>query len=159
MYCDILFGQGVGAPRVDEERLVNGILGELDPSLVHMTSAPFRSPEALYRYAHMLAGYARAPEDGWASSVRAPTLVVTSTDDSIAHPAASRSIAARIPDAELAVIQSADHFFLLQDARAPELIRGFLQRAPRPETGLPLVRGTTSPSLDALAGIDSGSGQ
>jgi nucleoside-diphosphate-sugar epimerase/pimeloyl-ACP methyl ester carboxylesterase len=113
-YCDLIYG-GDATSSTDGAR-VSGLLTTVDPFLLHLTSAPFRDPESLYRYAHfVLRLFGDREKDEW-TTVSVPTVVVTGSKDTIAHPDASADIARQIPGAQLVCWPEGDHFVLYYDA-------------------------------------------
>jgi pimeloyl-ACP methyl ester carboxylesterase len=63
------------------------------------------------------------------ADIRCPTLVITGSDDKIVPPDNSRILAERIPDAELAVLPSAGHGYLVEKAaESNTIVLEFLRR-------------------------------
>lgn len=98
-----------------------------NPSLLHLTSAPFRTAELLHRYANIIMQTFNEPEHAWVDSVAVPTLVIANEDDQITDPEGSREVARRIKDCELVVLQG-DHHCFYDDAAVQDRIREFLLR-------------------------------
>jgi nucleoside-diphosphate-sugar epimerase/alpha-beta hydrolase superfamily lysophospholipase len=128
VYFEATYGRAQDG-RSRESATVSAILGFSDPELIHLTSMPFRSVEAIYRYAHSIARFWDEPDHAWADHVAAPALVVTGSRDRIAHPAESREIVRRMPNARLSVMQEGDHFSLYRDPMLIEQVIDFLGSA------------------------------
>ncbi len=79
----------------DEARAAETMLSS-DELLFNLTSAPFKTPEALYRYANLVMHLIREPDHVWAPFVECPVLVLSGERDSIAHPDESRELARRL---------------------------------------------------------------
>ncbi|WP_428262693.1 alpha/beta fold hydrolase [Haliangium sp.] len=107
-----------------------GLLTSADPRLLPMTSAPFRSAEALYRYGCAGVQMAKAPAHAWAEEMRAPTLVMTGDDDPVTNPAASREMARRIPGAAFELVPGGDHFLPWNHAGLGERVLAFFDSIP-----------------------------
>jgi nucleoside-diphosphate-sugar epimerase/pimeloyl-ACP methyl ester carboxylesterase len=99
-----------------------------NPALVHLTSAPFKTSELLYRYANVIAQSFNEPEYARAESVIAPTLVISSEDDQITHPNGSREIVNRLQSAELKLVKG-DHHSFYDDRMVQDLIYEFLRQS------------------------------
>lgn len=96
-----------------------------NPSLVHLTSATYKTPELLYRYANIIAQSFKEPDHAWTDSVTIPTLVIGNEYDQIADPAGSREIARRLPGAELVILQG-DHHTFYEDVAVQNRISEFM---------------------------------
>lgn len=105
---------------------VSNVLNYTDPDLLHLTSAPFQSPEALYRYAVMVTRFNEEPLHAWTRGVSGSTLVVTGSQDTIAHPQESRSLAEMIPGARCLELPQGNHFSLYHDAALRAELAQFL---------------------------------
>lgn len=114
--------------RQDEARAAETMLSS-DELLLNMTSAPFKNPEALYRYANLVMHLVREPEHAWTPFVECPVLVLSGERDSIAHPDESRELARRLKRATLRIDEGADHFALYNDPGYGKLIHDFADRA------------------------------
>src|SRR5690606_20096022 len=119
----------------DPHGMLSSMLDALDPALLHMTSAPFRDPQALHHYARVMrrhydhaARYGRPGPD-------TDVLLIVGEQDDVAHPEASRCLARALPRAMLLELPAADHFAVYTDARVPDAVRRFVQRTHRPATG------------------------
>jgi pimeloyl-ACP methyl ester carboxylesterase len=104
-----------------------------NPSLVHLTSATYKTPELLYRYANIIAQSFNEPDHAWTDSVKAPSLVIGNEYDQIADPAGSREIARRLPGAELVILQG-DHHTFYEDATVQNRISEFMLQHSKRET-------------------------
>jgi len=103
-----------------------------NPALRHLTNAPFKTPELLYRYANMVTRSFHQPEPAIESSLSMPVLVISGSDDRVSHADTSREIATRIKNASLAIIEGGDHHALHDDDRVVKMVVDFL--AVRKET-------------------------
>ena len=108
----------------DEGRAAETMLSS-DELLLNMTSAPFKTPEALYRYANLVTHLMHEPEHVWAPFVECPVLVLSGERDSVAHPEESRELARRLQRVTLRVDDGADHFALYNDPSYGKLIHDF----------------------------------
>ncbi|MDC0719070.1 AMP-binding protein [Nannocystis bainbridge] len=121
---------GGGGERDGEARdQVSHVLGEIDPSLVHLASMPFRSPVALHRYALLLREFFAESASGPPPSITAPTLVMTGAADEVAHPAAAAAIGAAIPHASSLVLPDGDHYSMYFDPSIAQTIHDFIAAA------------------------------
>jgi 3-oxoadipate enol-lactonase len=80
--------------------------------LAHLVLYPYTSAELFYRYCRLNGTLARTDVEQYLTSVRQPTLVVTSEDDETAHPQGSRQLAEGLPNACLRVEPHGDHALL-----------------------------------------------
>jgi nucleoside-diphosphate-sugar epimerase/pimeloyl-ACP methyl ester carboxylesterase len=130
-YYDLIYGRSTGPAGGARKGAdtVSTVLNFTEPELLHLTSAPFQSPEALYRYAAMVARFYEEPDHAWTIGVMAPTLLVTGERDVIAHPDETVEVARRIPGAELAVLPEGTHFSLYYDAALLDRVASFLDDA------------------------------
>ncbi len=129
VYFDATYGKARDT-RSQESATVSTILNFTDPELIHLTSMPFRSVEALYRYAHCIARFWDEPDHAWAASVAAPTLVVAGARDQIAHPTESKEIERRMPNAQINMMREGDHFSIYRDQALIEQVVTFFGAAP-----------------------------
>ena len=54
LYVRLIYGNGDGGgTNSGDQKQLYSIMDGVDPFLLHLTSAPFRNPEALYRYASL----------------------------------------------------------------------------------------------------------
>lgn len=94
-------------------------LDGLRPDLAHYLIHPYTTPELLYRYGQ-LNGTLMTTDCRTLLTARQPTLVVTSDQDTTAHPAGSLYVARHLPSAELRTLPAGDHLGAF-DAR-PHLV-------------------------------------
>lgn len=125
-YHRVVFGGEHGG---DERAQVSRVLGEVDPSLVHLTSLSFRSPAALHRYALLLREFFAELDEREPPSVTAPTLVLTGTNDQVADPVAAAAVGAQIPGARQIEMTGGDHYSMYFDPAVGRMIAGFIAEA------------------------------
>jgi len=123
-----------------------------NPALRHLTNAPFRTPELLYRYANMVTRSFEEPEPALAANMAMPVLVVSGSDDRVTHPETSREIARRIKGASLVMIEGGDHHALHDDERVQNIVLDFLMRFERTphaveKNEVPCPNEATTPTL------------
>jgi pimeloyl-ACP methyl ester carboxylesterase len=95
-----------------EHALLETTVGKLDSALFHLTSAPFRTPDALHRYARLMQAYfEQAPRAVPALSL--PALVICSRNDAVVHPQASYLLA-RALKAQLMELDDGSHFSIFE---------------------------------------------
>ncbi|ACU71508.1 alpha/beta hydrolase fold protein [Catenulispora acidiphila DSM 44928] len=100
--------------------LCRSIAASTPPELAHLVLYPYASPDLLFRYCLLNGAIMETDVRPELSAVVQPTLVVTSEDDTTAHPDGSRYVAAALPDARLHVVPHGDHISLFQGP--PDLI-------------------------------------
>jgi pimeloyl-ACP methyl ester carboxylesterase len=98
-----------------------------DSSILHLISAPFATPERLYRYACMITRTYDEHSDTSAEQLKLPTLLISCGNDQVSHPEASRVMAARVKGARLVVIDQGDHHSLYYDEEMQAAISGFIE--------------------------------
>ena len=98
-----------------------------DSSILHLVSAPFATPDRLYRYACMITRTYDEHSDALAEQLKVPTLLISCGNDQVSHPEASRVMAARIKGARLAVIEQGDHHSLYYDEEMQAAISSFIE--------------------------------
>ena len=96
-----------------------------NPSLLHLVSATYKSPELLYRYANIITQCFKEPEHAWIDYVKVPTLVIGSDQDPVADAEGSREVARRLSCAELIILRG-DHHTFYEDASVQNRICEFL---------------------------------
>jgi pimeloyl-ACP methyl ester carboxylesterase len=84
----------------------------LRPDLAHLILYPYATAEMLFRYGKLNGSIMNTDISNLLERISHPTLVVTSEDDSTAHPEGSMRVAKRIPNAILHVEQHGDHLSL-----------------------------------------------
>jgi 3-oxoadipate enol-lactonase len=99
----------------------------VNPALHNIISAPFRTPELLYRYAHMISQSFGEPEHAWAIGITASTMIIASSNDQIASVEAAREIAGRIKGAQLVILEGGNHHGIYDDAGVQDIIFNFLE--------------------------------
>ncbi|WP_211222393.1 alpha/beta fold hydrolase [Actinokineospora enzanensis] len=99
----------------------------LRPDIAHHLYYPYATPELLHRYGRLHGAVMTTDCAPLLSSVRQPTLVVTSHDDTTAHPHASQEIATRLRRAHLHRLPHGDQL-TAYDAAPPllDLATGFI---------------------------------
>lgn len=80
--------------------------------VAHFVLYPYASPELFYRYCRLNSGITSTDVEQYLAHVKQPTLVVTSEDDQIAHPAGSKRVAVGLPNSWLRVAATGDHISL-----------------------------------------------
>lgn len=92
------------------------------------TLYPYANSELMYRYSRINGSIMSFEAGDAADQVTQPALVVTSDDDSTAHPAGSRKIASRLRNATLHVLPHGDHLSLFEAVpEVTNLAREFLR--------------------------------
>ncbi len=151
-YYAMIYGKkGSGIAGVGVE-IVSDVLNFTDPDLLHLTSAPFQSSEALYRYAVMMTRFNQEPEHAWTLGLSAQTLVVSGSKDTIAHPQESWALHKLVPGSQYLELPQGNHFSMYHDTTLQHSIVQFLQacaldviqtdglnQVPSPLTPLPQV--------------------
>jgi len=132
-----------------EQEHLNGLLSDIDPEMLHLTSRPFATPEALHAYARSMHQFfceagAAWPEQKWTL----PTLVVTSTTDRITHPEASYAFADRFSTQRLC-LPDAGHF---AHVTRPEVAEHMLRLIVSAESIRPQSERRALPSAAAVRG-------
>jgi nucleoside-diphosphate-sugar epimerase/pimeloyl-ACP methyl ester carboxylesterase len=134
MYVRLIYGNGDSGASSGDQKQLYSIMDGVDPFLLHLTSAPFRNPEALYRYASLFVQHFRGDELQ-AGAVDVPSLVVTAQGDVVAHHLASREVADRIENSRFMDIPGGDHFSMYFDEGLADTVAAFVaehQPAPVP---------------------------
>lgn len=99
----------------------------VNPALRHIINAPYRTPELLYRYAHMISQSFGEPEHAWSIGITAPTMIIACSNDQIASVEAAREIAGRIKGAQLVILEGGNHHGIFDDAGIHNIILNFLE--------------------------------
>jgi 3-oxoadipate enol-lactonase len=95
--------------------------------LAYLVLYPYANAELLYRYGKCNGTIMHADVTSLLAKVTQPTLVVTSLDDSTAHPDGSKRVAELLPNAQLQVISHGDHLSLFNVApEVAEIANRFL---------------------------------
>jgi 3-oxoadipate enol-lactonase len=92
------------------------IFKSIQSDLAHLILYPYANAELLYRYSKSNGSIMDTDVTPLLAKVAQPTLVVTSCDDSTAHPEGSRRIAEILPNAQLRVMPHGDHLSLFDAA-------------------------------------------
>jgi nucleoside-diphosphate-sugar epimerase/pimeloyl-ACP methyl ester carboxylesterase len=116
--------------------------------MVNMTSAPFRTEESLYRYAHLGMHLVREPSHAWAEYLTQPALILTGAHDTVALSDESEELARRIPKATFVKAPTGDHFSVYHSAAYVEHITAFVADVDRVRANAVDDR-TTDKVLDA----------
>ncbi|HKQ06380.1 MAG TPA: alpha/beta fold hydrolase [Blastocatellia bacterium] len=98
----------------------------VNPALRRIINTPFRTPELLYRYAHMISQSFGEPEHAWAIGITAPTMIIACSNDQIAAVEAAREIAGRIKGAHLVILEGGNHHGIFDDVGMHNIILNFL---------------------------------
>jgi 3-oxoadipate enol-lactonase len=108
------------------------------PDLAHLILYPYASDELLFRYGRLNGSIMSTDVSPLLGRLSQSTLVVTSLDDTKAHPAGSRLVAAGLANAKLHVEPHGDHITLFHaDPGITELAERFLSQIEEPESGGP----------------------
>jgi pimeloyl-ACP methyl ester carboxylesterase len=95
--------------------------------VAHLILYPYATAELLYRYSRLNGSIMSTDVSHVLGKVTRPALVVTSEDDSTAHPAGSMRVAERLPDATLRVEAHGDHLSLFDaEPHVTELAARFI---------------------------------
>jgi pimeloyl-ACP methyl ester carboxylesterase/nucleoside-diphosphate-sugar epimerase len=113
-----------------------------NPSLLHLVSSTYKSPELLYRYANIITQSFNEPDHAWTDYVKVPTLVIGSDEDPVADAEGSREFARRLSCAELVMLRG-DHHTFYEDASVQNQICEFLLRHSAQKTA-PVSAATSS---------------
>jgi len=97
-----------------------------NPALRHLTNAPFKTPELLYRYANMVKRCFDEPAVAPDANLLMPVLVISGDEDQVSHPDTSREITRRIKNASLTILEGGDHHALHDDQRLQNMVLDFL---------------------------------
>ncbi|MDB4988575.1 MAG: Male sterility-like protein, partial [Myxococcaceae bacterium] len=137
LYHQLLFGQRhdeLGAQTEgarSTEAWLGSMVGELDPSVLHLTSAPFRDADTLHDYAKTMHDHYAHSERTSLSRLELPALFITGTRDTVSHPEPSRLAAAQMADATLLELNEADHFAVYSETAVMGAVRDFINRVER----------------------------
>jgi pimeloyl-ACP methyl ester carboxylesterase len=105
----LLAGAGRSEAESTHDLFCGAMVKTARADLAHLVLYPFATPELLYRYAKVNGSIMCTNIAPLLANPFPRTLVVTSQDDSTAHPAASREVAARLPKSVLHVEPHGDH--------------------------------------------------
>ncbi|MBL4660745.1 MAG: alpha/beta fold hydrolase [Alcanivoracaceae bacterium] len=127
LYCDLIYGGTTQLKEKDEESM-STILTSTDPHLLYMTSMPFRTPEALYRYANMMSRMFAEQDDAYTSSIDTPVLVYGGLNDKITHPDVAKNLTSALKNAKLHISNDKDHFAQFYERSVAQMINKFCQQ-------------------------------
>lgn len=105
----LLAGAGRSDAAATHDLFCGAIVKGARPDLAHFTLYPYATPELLFRFTKLNGSIMSTNIAPMLPGAFPRTLVVTSEDDSTAHPAGSREVAARLPNAVLHVEPHGDH--------------------------------------------------
>ena len=105
-------------------------LTDTPADVAHLVLYPYATPELFYRYCLLNTGISSADVDRYVDRVHQPTLVVTSADDTVAHPDGSRRVAAALPNGRLRVETHGDHISLFSSDSLVRVADDFITRYP-----------------------------
>jgi pimeloyl-ACP methyl ester carboxylesterase len=107
-----LMGMATATPE-DAERLhavvCQAILQSVPPDLAHLVLYPYVTPGLLHRYCRLNGAIMECDVSGRLPGITQPAVLVTSRDDSTAHPEGTRLVSAALPGARLVVNDHGDH--------------------------------------------------
>jgi 3-oxoadipate enol-lactonase len=107
------------------------VLTSTPAEVAHHVLYPYASPELLYRYCRLNLGITETDIEPYLPGVQAPALVVTSNDDTVAHPDGSRRVAAGLRRGELRIEAHGDHISLFAaDEPVLAVAEDFMRRYP-----------------------------
>lgn len=127
LYCDLIYGDTTKVGLKDQGS-IGTMLNSLDPELMNMTSAPFKDPESLYRYANMLYRNFEEPQDAYTADIKHQVLVYGSEEDEVTHIDVARGLAARLVNAELQIAKNATHFAQYTDQEVGDMVVAFVSK-------------------------------
>jgi len=115
-----------GAKDSDEDKArFSGILGEVDPSMVHLVSLAFRNPLALHRYSLLISEFFAEHNERIIPPLAVKTLVMAGDADRIAHPAGSAEVQSALPNSRFENLPGRDHYSVIFDDDVAESILKF----------------------------------
>lgn len=114
--------------------LSQSMVDSVPPELAHLVLCPYVTPVRFFRYCQLNGAIMSTDVRGALAGVGKPTLVVTSADDTTAHPDSSRLVAEALPGARLVELSHGDHISLFQ--QPPDLlldtVEGFISLGKMP---------------------------
>lgn len=125
-YCDLIYGAHATADDGEDRKMISTILTSTDPFLLYMTSVPFRTPEALFRYANMMNGLFNERDDAWTADVKHPVLVHVGGNDLVTHADVGRFLVKGLENGKLSFDQNGDHFSHFYDEDVATMIKQFV---------------------------------
>ena len=126
---DIMLMSGAGRSEAasTHELFCSAMIKNMRSDLAHLIIYPYATPELLFRYGKLNGSIMSANVGPLLRTTPHRTLVVTSQDDSTAHPEGSRHVAEQLPNAVLHVEPHGDHLHFYEAApRLTELAARFI---------------------------------
>lgn len=105
----LMSGEGRSAAASTHELFCGAMIKNMRADLAHLIIYPYATPELLFRYGKLNGSIMSTNVEPLLATTPHRTLVVTSQDDSTAHPEGSRRVASLLPNATLHVEQHGDH--------------------------------------------------
>ena len=129
MYHKLIFSGAAKATNIaaDDGEQVTGLLGAIDPELVHLASVPFRTSKALYRYAIQLTDFFATMKDWTPPVPEVPFLLIAGEQDRVAHPEGSVQLTRDLPHTTLVSMPKADHYSHFFDEEIAQTLTEFIQ--------------------------------
>lgn len=108
---DVMLMSGIGRSRAaaTHELFCGAMIKNMRADLAHLIIYPYATPELLFRYGKLNGSIMSTNVEPLLGTTLQRTIVVTSQDDSTAHPAGSRHVASLLPHAMLHVEPHGDH--------------------------------------------------
>lgn len=135
LYCDLIYGDTTKVGLKDQGS-IGSMLNSLDPELMNMTSAPFKNPESLYRYANMLYRNFEEDDAAFTDQINLPVLVYGSEEDEVTHVDVAKELSKRLSNSELILATTATHFAQYSDVDVGEMVVDYIQKHAQ---SLPLI--------------------
>lgn len=126
LYCDLIYGDS-NVVGLNDQNTIGSMLNSLDTDLMGMTSAPFKDPESLFRYANMLYLNFEEAADAYTTGNQLPVLVYGSEEDEITHPDVARALAQALPNATLYVAEEGTHFAQYTDVEVAKMVIKYVE--------------------------------
>ena len=92
------------------------------PAHKHLVQMLTGNPENVFRYARLIRAFIQETPLEWLSEIRCPTLLVTGTNDTTAHPRGTFDAAERVPGSRVHVAHGSDHFSFYTDGEVRRVI-------------------------------------
>jgi len=126
LYCDLIYGEA-NAVGLNDQNTIGSMLNSLDTDLMGMTSAPFKDPEALYRYANMLHLNFKEDFDAYTTGNDLPVLIYGSEDDEVTHPSVARELNNALPNSSLILDKKGSHFAQYTEEAVAKMVIRYAQ--------------------------------
>jgi nucleoside-diphosphate-sugar epimerase/pimeloyl-ACP methyl ester carboxylesterase len=97
-----------------------------EPDLIHLTSVPYDSIDALHRYGRLISEVLKDNAAQWAGRVDRPVFAISGEQDATEHPAGTRFVASLLQNARLRIYPDMDHFGLFNSPQLGDDIAAFL---------------------------------